>query len=346
MISEKQLEANRRNAQYSTGPRTAEGKAVVAANALRHGFRSQRIVIDGESTADYDDFRNGLVAQLAPVGVLETILTERVAAGFWRLQRAGRMEAEMLELMQSSDPTDPGANDPAAADLRQTAAQLKRLIESRIADSAPGQPQPVRRLPWKGFKETLAAWKATPEGQRYVYGTWPADAGYPSPEESFSAFMHKARQSADPYAYDPAFDHGPALPQDALAAAADPAFTEQTHLDASPDTPPTADPSADTAADTAADCVFTKQTHCEGCAADPPVSEYPPSDARPARSLGDVVAADLRGPNTILKLNRYEAHIERSLYKTLSELERLQQRRLARETADPEPIDTELIANA
>jgi len=71
-----------------------------------------------------------------------------------------------------------------------------------------------------------------------------------------------------------------------------------------------------------------------------------PANTRPARSLGDVVAADLRGPNTILKLNRYEAHIERSLFRTLSELERLQQRRLARQAAAPEPIDTELITNA
>jgi len=336
MISEKQREANQRNAQYSTGPRTAEGKAVVAANALRHGFRSQRIVIDGESTADYDAFRNDLVAQLAPVGVLETILTDRVAAGFWRLQRAGRMEAEMLELMQSSKCS--GENDPAAADLRATAAQLKRLIESRMAaDSGPRQPHPVRRLPWKGFKETLAAWKATPEGQRYVYGTWPADPEYPSPEESFGEFMRKARQSADPYAYDPAFDHGPALPQDVLAAT-ECVFTEQTHLDPGTADPLTADPSG-------ADLSLTEQSHCDH-EPDPPAPEMASADAQPARSLGDVVAADLRGPNTILKLNRYEAHIERSLFKTLSEIERLQQRRLARETAAPEPIDTELITNA
>ncbi|MBE0536903.1 MAG: hypothetical protein IH624_14660, partial [Phycisphaerae bacterium] len=192
-------------------------------------------------------------------------------------------------------------------------------------------------------------------------------------------FMHNARQSADPYVYDPAFDHGPALPQDAPADAVETVFTEQTHLDASPDSPPTADPSADPPGDTAAaEPVFTKQTHCDPGMADPlttdqsadpsaaaaepvftkqthcdqdPSSDDLPapgpaaSNVQPARSLGDVVAADLRGPNTILKLNRYEAHIERSLFKTLSELERLQHRRLARETAAPEPIDTELITN-
>lgn len=41
-ISQKRIEANRRNAQKSTGPRTAEGKAKSAANATTHGLSSLR----------------------------------------------------------------------------------------------------------------------------------------------------------------------------------------------------------------------------------------------------------------------------------------------------------------
>ena len=41
-ISQKRLDANRRNAQTSTGPRTPEGKAKASANATTHGLSSPR----------------------------------------------------------------------------------------------------------------------------------------------------------------------------------------------------------------------------------------------------------------------------------------------------------------
>ena len=40
MASERQIAANRRNAQKSTGPRTAAGKTRARQNAYRHGFRA------------------------------------------------------------------------------------------------------------------------------------------------------------------------------------------------------------------------------------------------------------------------------------------------------------------
>jgi hypothetical protein len=38
MATEKQINANRKNAQKSTGPKTAEGKAAVSQNAVKHGL--------------------------------------------------------------------------------------------------------------------------------------------------------------------------------------------------------------------------------------------------------------------------------------------------------------------
>jgi hypothetical protein len=42
MANERQIAANRRNAQKSTGPRTKTGKARASGNAYRHGLRSRR----------------------------------------------------------------------------------------------------------------------------------------------------------------------------------------------------------------------------------------------------------------------------------------------------------------
>ena len=43
MASEKQIEANRRNAKRSTGPKSTNGKAIASRNAFRHGLASSRI---------------------------------------------------------------------------------------------------------------------------------------------------------------------------------------------------------------------------------------------------------------------------------------------------------------
>src|SRR5262245_2067625 len=90
------IEANRRNAELSTGPRTVEGKLVVARNATRHGIFSSVPVIPGESPEQWEAHRAGVVESLAPVGLLEVNLAERAALLLWRLQRLARYEAETV----------------------------------------------------------------------------------------------------------------------------------------------------------------------------------------------------------------------------------------------------------
>ena len=58
MTSERQAEANRQNAQKSTGPRTPAGKAVVTLNGIKHGLLSRESLIKGESEAELVDFGN------------------------------------------------------------------------------------------------------------------------------------------------------------------------------------------------------------------------------------------------------------------------------------------------
>lgn len=90
------IESNQRNGQLSTGPQTAEGKAIVARNATKHGIFATVPVIPGEDPAAWEAHRAGVVASLIPVGLLEVNLAERAALLLWRLQRLARYEAETV----------------------------------------------------------------------------------------------------------------------------------------------------------------------------------------------------------------------------------------------------------
>ena len=80
MASEAQVLANRRNAQKSTGPRTEEGKAVAAQNAVKHGLLARDDVIKTEDQGDYDRMREKVLGELDPVGPVEMPLAERISA--------------------------------------------------------------------------------------------------------------------------------------------------------------------------------------------------------------------------------------------------------------------------
>ena len=54
----KQMEANRRNAKLSTGPKTEAGKGVVAKNSLKHGVFSKQILLEGESKKDFENLES------------------------------------------------------------------------------------------------------------------------------------------------------------------------------------------------------------------------------------------------------------------------------------------------
>ncbi len=103
MTTEAQINANRANAQKSTGPRTPEGKATVAQNALKHGFWSQEVVINGEDAEEFALFRAGLLQELAPAGLMELILAERIVSLSWRLGRAERMQITAFEKVDQKD---------------------------------------------------------------------------------------------------------------------------------------------------------------------------------------------------------------------------------------------------
>jgi hypothetical protein len=99
MASEAQVQANRANAQKSTGPRSPAGKATVSANAVTHGLSGRRDVIKGEDQAEFDRQREALLKELRPDGAVESMLAERVVSLSWRLERVGRMQNEVFDAL-------------------------------------------------------------------------------------------------------------------------------------------------------------------------------------------------------------------------------------------------------
>ena len=55
MTSDKQADANRRNARKSTGPKTPEGKAAVRLNALKHGLLANDVLLPGEDESALEE---------------------------------------------------------------------------------------------------------------------------------------------------------------------------------------------------------------------------------------------------------------------------------------------------
>jgi hypothetical protein len=81
MTTERQVQANRRNALRSTGPKSLIGKGVASKNATRHGLLARDIVIKGEDPEAFNAMREALVLERTPEGAIEEQLDDRIAKG-------------------------------------------------------------------------------------------------------------------------------------------------------------------------------------------------------------------------------------------------------------------------
>jgi len=85
--SKRKIEANRKNALRSTGPKTARGKAFVARNAIKHGILVSQIMTTELEQNEFESLIQALFQEDQPVGRSEELLVERIANCWWRLRR-------------------------------------------------------------------------------------------------------------------------------------------------------------------------------------------------------------------------------------------------------------------
>jgi hypothetical protein len=118
---------NKQNAQYSTGPRTPEGKAKSSLNALRHGLTGQIVVMPTDNLAAYQSHLAAFQAEYSPATPTESHLVQSLADTSWRLNRAASLESNLLALPAASHEDPLQAAIAIAAALESQAKALANL---------------------------------------------------------------------------------------------------------------------------------------------------------------------------------------------------------------------------
>jgi hypothetical protein len=98
MTTFRQIEANRRNALKSTGPKTVAGKDQSRCNAVRHGLTAETVIGGLEDAEDYKAFEAAITADYEAQSAVERELVLRLASVLWRLRRATTMETGLFEI--------------------------------------------------------------------------------------------------------------------------------------------------------------------------------------------------------------------------------------------------------
>jgi hypothetical protein len=102
MTTFRQIEANRRNALRSTGPKTDEGKRRSRPNAVRHGLTAETVVPGIEDADDYKAFEATIIADYHAETAVARELVLRLASLLWRLRRATSMETDLFAMEADS----------------------------------------------------------------------------------------------------------------------------------------------------------------------------------------------------------------------------------------------------
>jgi len=97
MATQAQINANRANAQKSTGPKSAEGKAKSSLNRVSHGFNSAALFIAGENREEFDALLADLTNEFQPATPSEQILVEKMVHNQWNSLRAIRFQSVLLD---------------------------------------------------------------------------------------------------------------------------------------------------------------------------------------------------------------------------------------------------------
>jgi hypothetical protein len=141
MCSTAQILANRQNAEKSTGPVTADGRARVSQNATKLGLFSVTNFVRPEEHDIFTEFESGYMAELSPLTPLEQTLSREVVQAAWRLRRCASLEVappenlteEELDRLQISIDR---ARAAAQRTFHRSLKELRRLQSQHLEPAA------------------------------------------------------------------------------------------------------------------------------------------------------------------------------------------------------------------
>jgi hypothetical protein len=128
-VSDKVIIANRKNAQESSGPRSAAAKSALKYHAVKHGLLTKALRFrSDEEKAEFREFATELEEDLKPRGILQGMLVQEIAVCWWKLQTTQRLQLEELRSWRKA-----------------STAILKTFIhEDEHADSLSSRPDDLR----------------------------------------------------------------------------------------------------------------------------------------------------------------------------------------------------------
>jgi hypothetical protein len=188
MATLSQIEANRRNAQRSTGPRTPEGKAASSMNALQSGIHAESSVIPGEDAAALAALTERLYQDCQPQTEIESILVDNIIRASWRLRRFDRIDAELL-IHAIEDTNYPSPNGPVGKAFDNTSSTQSRL-QRRINDTS--------RLQREAIKDLQLIQAERPQPQPHPLAPQPDETESPASPIGFVPQTHIPEPAPEP----------------------------------------------------------------------------------------------------------------------------------------------------
>jgi hypothetical protein len=167
MATEKQLNANRRNAKKCTGPKSVEGKSKSSMNNLKHGVNSATLILPGEDESEFQRIHDEIQSLYQPQDCSQQLMVDQMAVARWKMRRAELFEAD---LMIERTEMDINVAIVSYSRINQTQTRLERtwsrLYKELERLKAARQPPPP--LPEKSVEEPAAPqpekkWSTTKE---------------------------------------------------------------------------------------------------------------------------------------------------------------------------------------